>query len=93
FDDPDGSGPAAPPPRVMLLGTADTDPEAAALRLTGRTWPTADQLHLIEEIGPGVRQGPALRAAVLATRFDVAALYLGLAASGAAQPLSEPAGS
>lgn len=93
FDDPDGSPAAAPPPRVMLLGTADDDPEAAALHATGQSWPTADQLHPIEEIGPGVRQGPALRAAVLAARFDVAALYLGLTASGAGQPLSEPAGS
>ena len=93
FDDLDGSSLTAPPPRVMLLGTADEEPETAALRLTGRSWPTADQLHLIEEVGPGVRQGPALRAAVLAARFDVAALYLGLTASGAAHPLSEPAGS
>lgn len=94
FDDPDEpGGPAALPLRVLLLGTGDTDPQAAALRATGRSWPAADSLHLIEEVGPGVRQGPALRAAVLAARFDLAALYLGLAASGSIRPLSEPAGS
>ncbi|HEY2204220.1 MAG TPA: SIS domain-containing protein [Pseudonocardia sp.] len=83
FDDPinpgAGSGSLAAPPRVVLLATEDGDPEAASIRRAGRTWDTADTLHPVEEIPLGSRNASLRRAAVLATRFDLAALYLGLA--------------
>lgn len=78
FDDPQPGG-SATPPRVMLLSTEDGDPTAASLRLAGRTWPDADTVHPIEEVPPGTREGVLRRAALIAARFDLAALYLGLA--------------
>jgi hypothetical protein len=83
FDDPveaTGGGAALPaPPRILLLATEDTDPRAAVMRRAGRDWPSADTLHPVEEIPPGLPNAALRRAAVLATRFDLAALYLGLA--------------
>jgi Bacterial phospho-glucose isomerase C-terminal SIS domain len=85
FDDPaePGSGAAAlpAPPRIVLLATEDTDPAAAVMRRAGREWPSADTLHPVEEIPPGTPNVALRRAALLATRFDLAALYLGLAGS------------
>ena len=78
FDDPvDGAD--APPVRLVLLATGDEDPGQVSLRLAGRTWPSADLVHPVEEVPRDVRHAPLLRAAVLASRFVVAAVYLGLA--------------
>ena len=70
---------AALPPRLVLLATGDDDPAAVATRRTGRGWPSADVLHPVEEVPRGTRDAALLRAAVLASRLDVAAVYLGLA--------------
>jgi len=83
FDDPvEASGAAAAlhaPPRIILLATEDADPAAAVMRRAGREWPSADTLHPVEEIPPGTPNAALRRAALLATRFDLASLYLGLA--------------
>lgn len=83
FDDPAGSD--APPPRLVLLGTGEEDPQQVSRRRLGRGWPGADLAHPIEEVPRGTRDAPLLRAAVLAARFDIAAVYLGLATSGTAR--------
>jgi hypothetical protein len=81
FDAPPAATGALPaPPRILLLATEDADPAAAVMRRAGREWPSADTLHPAEEVPPGTRQVAARRAALLAIRFDLAALYLGLAA-------------
>jgi hypothetical protein len=77
FDDPDG--PAALPPRLVLLATGEDDPGQASLRLTGRMWPNADLVHPVDEVPREAAHAPLLRAGVLATRFAAAAIYLGLA--------------
>ena len=83
FDDPVEASSAAAalhaPPRIILLATEDTDPAAAVMRRAGREWPSADTLHPVEEIPPGTPNAALRRAALLATRFDLASLYLGLA--------------
>jgi Bacterial phospho-glucose isomerase C-terminal SIS domain len=82
FHDPfadDLDEPAALPPRLVLLATGDDDPAQVTLRRTGRGWPSSDLLHPVEEIPHGSRHAALLRAAVLASRLDVAAVYLGLA--------------
>ena len=81
FHDPfadDLAEPDARPPRLILLAT-DDDPARAALRRTGRHWPSNDLLHPVEEIPRGTPHAVLLRAAMLASRLDVAAVYLGLA--------------
>jgi hypothetical protein len=81
FDDPPGGGGSAAlpaPPRILLLSTEDGDPRAAALRRAGRDWPAADSMHPVEEVPHGTPNATLRRAVLLATRFDVAALYLGL---------------
>lgn len=77
FDDPPGG--EAPPVRLMLLATGEEDPDPVTLRRTGRTWPTPDLLHPVDEVARGTQHAALLRAGVLASRFDVAAVYLGLA--------------
>jgi hypothetical protein len=82
FHDPfadDLAAPDAPPPRLVLLATGDDDPGQVTLRRTGRGWPSSDVLHPVEEVPRGTRHAALLRAAVLASRLDVAAVYLGLA--------------
>jgi hypothetical protein len=83
FDDPvgvpGGLGALSAPPRVVLLATEDGNPESAVIRRAGRHWPSADTLHPVEEIPPGTPNAALRRAALLASRFDFAALYLGLA--------------
>lgn len=81
FDDPVPGAGSAAPPRLMLLSTSDSDPTDAVLRRAGRSWPEADTVHPVEEVPPGTPHGVLLRAALIATRFDLAALYLGLAGS------------
>ena len=76
FDDP---GAEAPPVRLVLLAVGDDDPAQAALRRAGRHWPSADVAHPVEEVARGVRHAALLRAGLLAARFDIAAVYLGLA--------------
>ena len=71
--------PAALPPRLVLLATGDADAGQVALRRTGRGWPSVDLLHPLEEVPRGTRHAELLRAAVLASRLDVAAIYVGLA--------------
>jgi len=78
FDDPDG-GAEAPPPRLVLLATGEEDPGQVTLRRAGRMWQSADVVHPVDEIARGVPHAPLLRAGLLASRFDVAAVYLGLA--------------
>jgi hypothetical protein len=75
FDDP---GPDAPPVRVVLLATGEEAPGQVAVRRTGRGWP-ADLHHPVDEIPRGTKDAALLRAALLASRLDVAAVYLGLA--------------
>jgi hypothetical protein len=77
LDDPDL--PRALPPRLVLLATGDDDPAQVMLRRTGRGWPSGDLLHPLEEAPRGTPDATLLRAAVLASRLDVAAVYLGLA--------------
>jgi hypothetical protein len=77
FDDPPGA--EAPPVRLVLIGTAEDDPGQVMLRRTGRDRAPADVLHPVEEVARGVRHAALLRAGLLASRFDVAAVYLGLA--------------
>ena len=45
----------------------------------GRVWPSTDVMHPVEEVPRGTRHAAVLRAAVLCSRLDVAAVYLGLA--------------
>jgi hypothetical protein len=71
--------PAAAPPRLVLLATGEDDPGQVTLRRTGRGWPSSDLLHPVEEVPRGTRHAALLRAAVLASRLEVAAVYLGLA--------------
>ncbi len=77
FDDP---SPAAPPPRLVLLAARE---DLAVRRLVadvGARHPGADVLEIDDVDLTG--EGPvadALRAAVLATRLDFTAVYLGLA--------------
>ena len=78
FDDPDG-GVDAPPVRLVLLATGEDDPGQVTLRRTGRGWPSADVQHPVDEVARGVRHAALLRAALLASRLDVASVYLGLA--------------
>lgn len=78
FDDPVGEL-AGPPPRLVLLATDDGDPGQTTVRRTGRGWPSGDVLHPVEEVPRGTAHAALLRAALLASRFDVAAAYLGLA--------------
>lgn len=78
FDDPDG-GAEAPPVRLVLLATEEDDPGQVTLRRTGRGWPSADVQHPVDEVSRGTRHATLLRAALLASRLDVAAVYLGLA--------------
>ncbi len=77
FDDPPGA--EALPVRLVLLGTAEDDPGQVMLRRTRRTKAPADVLHPVEEVARGVRHSALLRAGLLASRLDVAAVYLGLA--------------
>lgn len=77
FDDlPDTQ---APPPRLVLIGTGEDDPVQTALRRTGRDRSGADLLHPVDEVARGVRHASLLRAGLIASRFDLAAVYLGLA--------------
>jgi hypothetical protein len=80
FHDPFADDPVteAPPPRLVLIGTAEEDPLHVALRRFGRER-SADLLHPVDEVARGVRNAPLLRAGLVATRFDLAAVYLGLA--------------
>jgi hypothetical protein len=76
FDDP---SPEAPAPRLVLLATGEDDPTQAVLRRTGRGLPDPDVLHPVDEVVRGAPHAALLRAALLASRCDVAAVYLGLA--------------
>ncbi|MGH3567604.1 MAG: SIS domain-containing protein [Pseudonocardia sp.] len=76
-DEPDPS--TAPPVRLVLLATGEDDPLQATLRRTGRGWPAGDLLHPVEEVARGTAHANLQRAALLASRFDSAAVYLGLA--------------
>jgi hypothetical protein len=78
FDDPAPGG-DAPPPRLVLLGTGEEDPQSVSRRVLGREWPNADLAHPVDEIPRGTRDAALLRAGVLALRADIAAVYLGLA--------------
>jgi hypothetical protein len=75
FADPDDSSAAGPLPRVLLLAVR-TGPAADAARYhAGKALPAADVLAPADEI----EADDAGRAAVLALRFELAAVYLGLA--------------
>jgi hypothetical protein len=77
FDDPPEA--QALPPRLVLVGTGEEDPMQVALRRTGRDRSGADLLHPVDEVARGARHAALLRAGLLVTRFDLAAVYLGLA--------------
>lgn len=78
FDDPE-PGVGGWPMRLVLLATGEDDPGQAVLRRTGRELPAGDLLHPVEEIPRGAPHAGLLRAVLLASRLDVAAVYLGLA--------------
>ncbi|GAA3244758.1 hypothetical protein GCM10017691_51110 [Pseudonocardia petroleophila] len=78
FDDPAPEHEALPP-RLVLVATGEDDPGQAVLRRTGRPLPDGDLLHPVDEIARGTPHSALLRAALLASRVDVAAVYLGLA--------------
>jgi Bacterial phospho-glucose isomerase C-terminal SIS domain len=78
FDDTEGAA-EAPPVRVVLFATGEDDPGHVTLRRAGRGWPSAEVQHPVEEVARGVRHAALLRAGLLASRLDVAAVYLGLA--------------
>ncbi|SDD21450.1 SIS domain-containing protein [Actinokineospora iranica] len=76
FADPDDfDGAESAPPRVLLLAVR-SQPGDPARRLAAETLPGADVLAPAEEI----TADEPTNAAVLALRFELAALYLGLAA-------------
>ncbi|TCK20541.1 SIS domain-containing protein [Pseudonocardia endophytica] len=81
FDDPD---PGALPPRLLLIGTGEEDPQAVSRMRLGREWPGADVVHPVEEVPRGTRDAALLRSVLLAVRLDMAAIYLGLAQAGGA---------
>ena len=76
FDDPQEAQATV---RLVLLGTGEDDPGTVALRRTGRDRSAADVVHPVDEVVRGTRHAALLRAGLLASRFDVAAVYLGLA--------------
>ncbi|WP_238591929.1 SIS domain-containing protein [Pseudonocardia sp. EC080625-04] len=78
FDDPEPAA-AGLPPRLVLLGTGEEDPQMVSRRLLGREWPNADVAHPVEEVPRGTRDAVLRRALLLALRVDIAAVYLGLA--------------
>lgn len=67
------------PLRLVLLVTGEEDAGRVALRRTGRGWPAAEVVHPVDEVARGAGHAALLRAGLLASRFDVAAVYLGLA--------------
>jgi hypothetical protein len=77
FDDPPDTQPQ--PPRLVLIGTGEEDPVHVTLRRTGRDRSAADLLHPVDEVPRGTAHAALLRAGLLAARFDLAAVYLGLA--------------
>jgi hypothetical protein len=77
FDDA-GTG-ERPPLRLVLLATGEDSPAQVTLRRVGRGWPAADVAHPVDEVPRGTPHAALLRAGVLASRFDVAAVYSGLA--------------
>ncbi|CAM3623262.1 hypothetical protein KIPE111705_17505 [Kibdelosporangium persicum] len=77
FDDPDDfAGDPTAMLRVQLLAISSGPAAEAARHMAGDTLPGADVLAPAEEVGAD----EPTRAAVLALRFELAALYLGLAA-------------
>jgi len=79
FHDPFDDPVAVTAPRLVLLATGDDDPGQVMIRRTGRPWPSVDLLHPVEEVARGTAHATLLRMALLASRFDAAAAYLGLA--------------
>ena len=81
FHDPFDDAPDAQPLplRLLLIGTGEEDPVHVTLRRTGRDRSAADLLHPVDEVARGTAHAALLRAGLLATRFDLAAVYLGLA--------------
>jgi hypothetical protein len=82
FDDP--APPGAQAVRLVLIGTGEVDPGTVALRHMalrglGRDRAAAEVVHPVDEVPHGARHAGLLRAGLLASRFDVAAVYLGLA--------------
>ena len=77
FDDP---GPEGPPPRLVVVTVAEDRATRRLVDDAARRYPVADVLELddVGLAGPDVGR-VAVRAAVLALRLDLAALYLGLA--------------
>ncbi len=81
FRDPfdDAGSIEALPLRLVLLATGEEDPGQVTLRSTGRGWPAADVAHPVDEVPRGTPHAALLRAGLLTSRLDVAAVYLGLA--------------
>ncbi|ANY07581.1 SIS domain-containing protein [Pseudonocardia sp. HH130630-07] len=84
FDDPEPA--AAAPPRLVLMGTGEEDPQQVSRRVLGREWPNADLAHPVDEVPRGTRDAVLIRAGLLALRADVAAVYLGLATRATLNP-------
>jgi len=70
-----GAGDLGLPPRVMLLAISRDDAAGVARQAATGALATADDLAPGDEVAGD----EALLAALLASRFDLAALYLGLA--------------
>jgi hypothetical protein len=82
FADPDDLAPGAALLRVLLLAVTEDNDAVAARMDAAAMLPGADLLAPAEEtVG-----GPAIRAAVLALRFELAAVYLGLATGALGGP-------
>lgn len=87
FADPelDGAGPAL---RVLLLAIREDQQAAGMRRLAEDAVPGADLLAPSAEVASELATDEAACAAVLASRFELAALYLGLAAGNIGAALS-----
>jgi hypothetical protein len=81
FDDPGGDG---PPPRLAVVSVREDLGTRRLAEDAARRWPAADPLEIDDVDLAGDTPGhDAVRAAVLALRLDLAALYLGLATGAA----------
>jgi hypothetical protein len=80
FADPYEDAPASAPPRVFLLGVELSERSHAWREHAQGLLPGAEVLTCADDTAPEVASDPAVCAAVLALRCELAACYLGLAA-------------
>lgn len=88
FADPFEDPPSAPSPRLVLVGVAEDVGTRRLAADAAARWPGADVLELDDVDATGdTPAATAVRAAVLAARFDFTALYLGLATGADTAPV------